>query len=369
MVILKNDYERVALGGLLHDIGKLFNRSDFYREKGVSGEHPFLSSWFVDYIVENKIILNDEALKEITQKHHESQYFPKELNVSSIKDTNLKKLALIVAKADNYSSMERHGEDKTRSYKNVPLDSIFSRIDIGKGKAPTTRYYLREFHKEHLFSKTHEANSQSEVNDIIEKLLSEVREIKTDSFQVLYLRVLEIIKKYVWTLPSDTQKEICDLSLYDHLKTTSAISIASYNYHIEKIFINSDDTLKRILRVSSDHNNEYGITLDKSEELKDGDILLNDGKNLVVIKVKGDDVLVIKPNDITEMGIIAHSLGNRHLQAQFNDGKMIIQYDALVEEELKRDKINYSRENLKLEKAFRHVEFGHTHTHTHAHAN
>ena len=138
------------------------------------------------------------------------------------------------------------------------------------------------------------------------------------------------------------------------------------NYHIEKIFINSDDTLKRILRVTSDHNNEYGITLDKNEELKDGDILLNDGKNLVVIKVKGEDVLVIKPDNITEMGIIAHSLGNRHLQAQFNDGKMIIQYDSLVEEELKRDKINYSRENLKLEKAFRHVEFGHTHTHAHA---
>ena len=138
------------------------------------------------------------------------------------------------------------------------------------------------------------------------------------------------------------------------------------NYHIEKIFINSDDTLKRILRVTSDHNNEYGIALDKNEELKDGDILLNDGKNLVVIKVKGEDVLVIKPDNITEMGIIAHSLGNRHLQAQFNDGKMIIQYDSLVEEELKRDKINYSRENLKLEKAFRHVEFGHTHTHAHA---
>ena len=137
------------------------------------------------------------------------------------------------------------------------------------------------------------------------------------------------------------------------------------NYHVEKIFINSDDTLKRILRVTSDHNNEYGITLDKNEKLKDGDILSKDEKNLVVIKVKGDDVLVIKPNDITEMGIIAHSLGNRHLQAQFNDGKMIIQYDALVEEELKRDKINYSRENLKLEKAFRHVEFGHTHTHAH----
>ncbi len=135
------------------------------------------------------------------------------------------------------------------------------------------------------------------------------------------------------------------------------------NFHIEKIYINSDDTLKRILRVSSDHNNEYGITLDKNEKLKDGDILLNDGKNIVVVKIKGDDVLVIKPDSITQMGIIAHSLGNRHLQAQFQDSAMIIQYDALVEDELKRDKINYSRENLKLKKPFRHVEFGHTHTH------
>ena len=79
---------------------------------------------------------------------------------------------------------------------------------------------------------------------------------------------------------------------------------------------------------------------------------------MIIVKIKSDDVLVIRPTNITEMGIIAHSLGNRHLQAQFEDGKMIIQYDALVEGELKRDKINYSRE-----KAFRHVEFGHTHTH------
>ena len=135
------------------------------------------------------------------------------------------------------------------------------------------------------------------------------------------------------------------------------------NFHIEKIYINSDDALKRILRVNSDHNHEYGIALDENVELKDGDILYKDDKNIVVIKIKGDDVLVIKPKCMTEMGVIAHSLGNRHLQAQFEEGKMIIQYDALVESELKREKIDYSRESLKLKKAFRHVEFGHTHTH------
>ena len=135
------------------------------------------------------------------------------------------------------------------------------------------------------------------------------------------------------------------------------------NLHIEKIYISSEDSLKRIMRVNSDHNHEYGIALSENIELKDGDILYHDDKNIIIVKIKGDDVLVIKPNSMTDMGIIAHALGNRHLQAQFEDGKMIIQYDPLVEGELKRDNINYSRENLKLKKAFRHVEFGHTHTH------
>ena len=133
------------------------------------------------------------------------------------------------------------------------------------------------------------------------------------------------------------------------------------NLHIEKIYINSEDALKRIMRVNSDHNHEYGIALSENVELKDGDILYHDDKNMIIVKIKSDDVLVIRPTNITEMGIIAHSLGNRHLQAQFSNGEMIIQYDRLVEDELKRDNINYSREDIKLEKAFRHVEFGHTH--------
>ena len=35
-------------------------------------------------------------------------------------------------------------------------------------------------------------------------------------------------------------------------------------YHVETIYLNSEDMLKRILRVTSDHNREYGITLDNN---------------------------------------------------------------------------------------------------------
>lgn len=132
-------------------------------------------------------------------------------------------------------------------------------------------------------------------------------------------------------------------------------------YHVEKIYINNEDLLRRILRVTSDHDKEYGISLEKGNNLNDGDLLYNQDNKLIVIKVNTEDVLVIKPDNITQMGKIAHELGNRHLQAQFEDGKMIVQYDNLVEEKLKKDNLNYSREQIKLKKAFRHVEFAHTH--------
>lgn len=128
-------------------------------------------------------------------------------------------------------------------------------------------------------------------------------------------------------------------------------------YHFEKIYLNSDDLVKRILRVKTDHNNEHGISLDKSAKLRDGDILFNDGHNLIIVKVKDEDVLVIKPKDITEMAYIAHKLGNKHLPAQFENDVMIVQYDYLVEEELRKDNINYSRENREVKAAFTHVNF------------
>lgn len=131
--------------------------------------------------------------------------------------------------------------------------------------------------------------------------------------------------------------------------------------HVEKISLKSDELLKRINRVTSDHGNEYGISLSKETVLKDGDILYKDDKNMVVVSVKSDDVLIIKPTSITEMGRIAHNLGNRHLPAQFRDGMMVLEYDKLVEDLLKEEAIPYSREDLTLEKAFRHVEFGHKH--------
>lgn len=129
--------------------------------------------------------------------------------------------------------------------------------------------------------------------------------------------------------------------------------------HVERIYLESDELLKRVLRVTSDHGHEYGISLPKGSEMRDGDILFNDGHNMVVISVKEDDVIVITPRDINEMGEVAHNLGNKHLPVQIEDGKIIIQYDYLVEKFLQDLQVNFERENMKLKQAFRHVDHSH----------
>lgn len=129
--------------------------------------------------------------------------------------------------------------------------------------------------------------------------------------------------------------------------------------HVERIYLESDELLKRVLRVTSDHGHEYGISLPKDSEMRDGDILFNDGHNMVVISVKEDDVIVITPRDINEMGEVAHNLGNKHLPVQIEDGKIIIQYDYLIEKFLQDLQVNFERKNMKLKQAFRHVDHSH----------
>ncbi|MDP1418289.1 urease accessory protein UreE [Peribacillus simplex] len=129
--------------------------------------------------------------------------------------------------------------------------------------------------------------------------------------------------------------------------------------HIEKVYLESDSLRKRILRVKTDHGNEIGIRLKENKDLLDGDILYMDENNMIVIHTIDDDILTILPTTLGQMGDIAHQLGNRHLPAQFDGDKMLVQYDYLVEELLMEMDIPFRREKRKVKQAFRHI--GHSH--------
>ncbi|MCH6471371.1 urease accessory protein UreE [Sinomonas terrae] len=150
-------------------------------------------------------------------------------------------------------------------------------------------------------------------------------------------------------------------------------AVAYEGHHRERVVLPSADLAKRILRVRTDHGTEIGIRLPAgSPDLRDGDILaVQEGGdhlgNVVVIAVEPTDVLVIAPRTIGEALFTAHSLGNRHLQAQFFDTDggfggsevMVCQYDHTVQDFLDRHGVPYSREERVMAVPFRHAE--HTH--------
>jgi urease accessory protein len=136
-------------------------------------------------------------------------------------------------------------------------------------------------------------------------------------------------------------------------------------YHIETAFVRSDDMLKSILRVTSDHGRDYGIRLeDESQRLENGTAFLLEPGKLLVLRVLPDEVIVIEPGDIDEMGRIAHMLGNLHKPVQIKNGRIILLTDPVVIQTLKQEGAVYTTEKIQLD---RPMEYAHLMPGSHSH--
>lgn len=121
------------------------------------------------------------------------------------------------------------------------------------------------------------------------------------------------------------------------------------NYHIETIILKPEALKKAIQRVKSDHGNEYGIRVDrKILPLHDGDILKNDGHNIIMIHTMSQEMIVITPDGIDQMGKIAHLLGNTHKPVKIENGKIILERDPVVEKILLHNHIKYDIKEMTL---------------------
>lgn len=175
--------------------------------------------------------------------------------VLSVDDSALRVFALLVSRADNYSSKERDKNEQggSRSYFSAPLDLVFCRVNLSDesrnakskdGESRDTKSKDGENtvqYRPSVLSRTitegkpfpEEVDELSKVQ--LERLVAEfgqkVAAIKTTDFNTLYLRILNLLHEYCWAIPADVTRKIRDVSLFDHLKTTSAIAACLYQYH------------------------------------------------------------------------------------------------------------------------------------------
>ena len=260
MFRLENMEQVVSLAGLLHDFGKFTNRSSNYVENIKNKEyktfkHPVLSKEFVCFLEENNIIESSELLenlKELVLKHHESDIFSKvNLSVKNIENEKLQRIGNIIASSDNYSASERRDEPVEYNKENInwmtkPLNPIFETIslknDVNENKTSNFAYKLNTLNYEAIFSKqlTKETNKDSFKGNREEELykhicnfFEEIKKIDSNSYDIFFSQLYLLMEKYMWCIASDTQINISDISLFDHLKSTSALALASYKYHKE----------------------------------------------------------------------------------------------------------------------------------------
>lgn len=226
-------FRTVVTAGLLHDIGKFLQRGD-WPVKAI-GQHPEISRQFIlryqDFFAQ---YCDAELLVELVAHHHEGPAFKdQKLRVSDVPQ-NIRRYALMVSRADNYSSSERD-EKHAASFKTTPLASIFSRLQLEQEKPAQQSYRLAELTPETAFPTAETGIVSGAVYHKHGKAFGDqfVKFINSRpaDFDQFFTGLLALLQKYTWCVPSSTWDALPDISLFDHLKTTATIAAALFRYH------------------------------------------------------------------------------------------------------------------------------------------
>lgn len=230
---IKNHDISITLAALLHDIGKFYQRtgdkinSSFYESftKNGSYRHAAYTAQFISDFLDEKF----GHLLVPSASHHTSI------------DSIIKKADIIAAGHDRKSE-EALEEEQNNHYITGRMYSIFSILfDLQKNNK---KYINLSKQQEYFASDLVDTNNIDESKKIYKslfrKFLDDLSKINPKDQYELHQYLYPLIKEYTTTIPSSTYKiDVPTISLYDHLKLTSAIAncLCKTNLDIEKPFM------------------------------------------------------------------------------------------------------------------------------------
>jgi len=280
------DILKIALAGLLHDIGKFIERT--------GEEIPD------DYIANNQFLYQHKYEGRYSHKHALytayfietfRDYFPKELIDHSSHEISLINLAAkhhnpnsieqkIIQEADYLSSgIERkefeEANESVRKAFEIPLFPILEDISItenwreNKPENFKFSYPLKEISPLTIFPQQKHNYNKEIYKELYEKFIKVFQQLPHKENPILWMEHLDsALFVFTSSIPSATLTQtrdgfkeiISDISLYDHGRLTSAIAIALYLYHKETGTLNenaiTDKEVKKFLLIEG---NFYGI--------------------------------------------------------------------------------------------------------------
>lgn len=229
--------KNVVAAALLHDIGKFSERAgeelpealaDYRREAEFS--HESFSVSFAEEFAHD-LSDNSQTVSRIVLKHHSP----------SSRDE------LIVSIADRLSAYEPAEADNDKEGARGRAEGALRTVLSGLTSAERSlfnRLASLSFDQRDILFPTSEASGSTEAyRELWQQFINELRRVPRIDFTTL----LALLRRFAWSLPSDTRADIvADVSLYHHLKTSAAIAECLAQ---EKL---SDDELKTLSTAMTD---------------------------------------------------------------------------------------------------------------------
>ncbi len=264
----------IAVGGLLHDIGKFAERSSFY-PKGDEREVKRVFRW-------DHPFHTDQVLIELFGERAEETISHDLMGTSSLRDLAARhhrprnKLQSLIRCADWLAAgHERQRSDvEAKLYPMTgsttkdqqPLISILSRINLPEiKKGPCTdmfyRIQLPELEREKTAEIMHPCTGvdypatevQAAYKTHWHNFAQTIRPSPDtpSSFDLIdnFDTILEICRLYQWCLPETTRRQdLSDVSLFEHQKAAAAIASCAFLYHAEQARVGGKLTAKSMQR-------------------------------------------------------------------------------------------------------------------------
>lgn len=208
--------EETAIGGLLHDVGKVVQRG---RSQNLS-HMEFGGQWL-------------ESLGEpwarfawaARHHHRDSRY---RLTLKDLDNPRWALAAAAIAEGDSLSASEREDLTGTDWDPNAPLRNVFDeiRLDSSAPRSSSATFFDLAELNEGLPLPA--AKPQALLGPAYEKITENLRVLLADTGQAESTFLLRALERYTSFIPSDTARSKDrhpDISLFDHLRTTAMLAV------------------------------------------------------------------------------------------------------------------------------------------------
>lgn len=118
--------------------------------------------------------------------------------------------------------------------------------------------------------------------------------------------------------------------------------------NIHTVEFTEDQMAKGHQRFTTKDGYEAAISFGPGQSLEDGNVLYAGNKEYILVRAAEEDVFVIKPEGNKEWGKTCYNIGNMHKKAYFCNREILVPYDAILEQILKKLNVDYSREKRRI---------------------